>query len=169
MKNSNVHATLSDVHRLLSTHTSEDFARASEYHGLTPHLQEALRALSREAGKTSVFKESRASSSNGPRDLARKAERQDTTSGLTQKPSLVSMLQQQPRFASTQSILQFSKEIGLSIEPRHKESRERLASRVADAILQQTVQRQSQIVGKLIGGAESQTQGWINVIKGSRS
>jgi hypothetical protein len=170
MKNSNIHATLSDLHRLLSTHTSEDFARASEYHGLTPHLREALRALSRETGKTSVSKELRESRSNRLRGLVRKAERpEDTTSGLTQKPSLVSMLQQQPRFASTQSILQFAKELGLNIEPRHKESRERLANRVADAILQQTIQRQSQIVGKLISGAESQTQGWLNVIKGSRS
>lgn len=170
MKNSQVHATLSDVHRLLSTHTSEDFARASAYHGLTPHLREALRALSREAGRASDFRESRDLSSNKLNARVRNAERpKDTTSGLTQKPSLVSMLQRQPRFASTQSILQFAKEIGLSIEPRHKESRERLASRVADAILQQTIQRQSQIVGKLIGGAESQTQGWINVIQGSRS
>ncbi len=169
MKNSNVHATLSDVHRLLSTHTPEDFARASEYHGLTPHLQEALRALSREASKASVIKESRRSSSNKLGDRARTKERQDTTSARTERSSLVSMLQQQPRFASTQSILRFAKELGLGIEPRHKESRERLAGRVADAILQQTAQRQSQIVGKLIGGGDSQTQGWINVIKGSRS
>ena len=168
MKNSNVHATLSDVHRLLSTHTSEDFARASEYQGLTPHLREALRSLSREAGKAPSARESREPVDKRPRTLAGKVGRQNTPSGLAQKPTLVSLLQQQPRFASTQSLLQFAKELGLAIEPRHKEGRERLASRVADAILQQTIQRQSQIVGKLIGGAESQTQGWINVIKGSR-
>ncbi len=167
MKNSNVHATLSDVHRLLGTHTSEDFARASEYHGLTLHLREALQALSHEANKTSGFRKSREPLTN-LRTLARDAEREDTISGLTQKPSLVSMLKQQPRFASTQSILQFAKELNLGIEPRVKESRERLAGRVAEAILQQSVQRQSQIVGRLMGGVESQTQGWIEAIKGSR-
>jgi hypothetical protein len=168
MKNSKVHATLSDVHRLLSTHTSEDFARASEYQGLTPHLREALQSLSREAGKTPSVRESREPFDNRPRTLARKGDRQNTPSGLAQKPTLVSMLLQQPRFASTQSILQFAKELGLAIESRHKEGRERLASRVADAILQQSVQRQSQIVGHLMGAAESQTEGWLNVIRGSR-
>lgn len=169
MNNSHVHTTLSDVYGLLSTHTSEEFARASEYPGLTPNLREALRALAREAATASVFKGSRESSSNTLSTPVRKAERpKDTQSGLAQKPSLVSMLQQQPRFASTQSILHFVKELGLNIEPRHKESRERLANRVADAILQQSVQRQTQIVRRLMGEAENQTQGWIDVIKGSR-
>jgi len=170
MKNSNVHATLSDLHRLLSTHTSEDFASASEYSGLTPSLREALQALSREARGASVLKESRDSSSNAASNPVRKVERSlDATSGLSQKAQLVSMLQEQPRFPSTQSILQFANEFGLKIEPRDKEGRERLAGRVADAVLQQTVQRQSQIVNRLSGGAQSATQGWINAVKGARS
>lgn len=169
MKNSNVHATLSDVHRLLSTHTPADFARASEYQGLSPHLRDALRALSLEAGKASGPRKSPEPRRKKIDAALPQVEPENSQSALTEKPSLVSLLQQQPRFASTHSILQFAKELGLEIEPRHKESRERLAGRLADAILQQSPQRQGQIVRRLTGGAESQTQGWIDAIKGARS
>jgi len=165
MKTSNIHATLSDVYRLLSTHASEDFARAGDYRGLTPHLREALRALSREAGKGHAGGKS--SETGASRDIRTRRPRSPV--GPRQKGSIVSMFSRDPRFATTLSILQFASEAGLSIEPRPKESRERLAGIVADAILQQTGEKQSQILSWLFGRGYSQTEGWINAIKGSRA
>jgi hypothetical protein len=81
---------------------------------------------------------------------------------------IVNMIHRSQRFDNNWSILQFAKEAGLRVLARPKESRERLAKRVAEAIFLTPEPRRSQIVAQLAGDGDSQTQGWIDVIKTPR-
>ena len=164
MKSSKVHSILSEVYRLLGDYTAADFAEASRYKGIAPPLRDVLRALTDEA------------SSGAPSQPADRAAKRQDQPGARTSPStgpdptieIANMIRQAKRFNSTQSIIQFAKEAGLSVLPRPKESRERLAKRVAEAILLTREPRRSQIVGQLAGNGDSQTQGWIDAIKNPR-
>ncbi len=168
MKNSNVHALLSELYRLLSDYVPADFLRASRYAGATPHLKEALQALALEAEASSIasprqpLTQSGSISNSVPNVPLNKGQR-------TEKSDIVSLISQSPRFDSTRAILQFAKQVGLDVESRPKEGKERLANRVAEAILQTPDLRRSQIIAQLVRSGDEQTQGWIDVIKGARS
>jgi hypothetical protein len=164
MKNSTVHGVLSAIHRLLSEYEATDFAHASRYAGVTPQLREVLQALARES-------KSFASGSSKQRAVA--PPRSDSNGDLGsrdgrdgQKAALAAMLSRSQRFESNRSILQFAREVGLTVLPRPKESRDRLATRVAEAILSTPEPKRSQVVSRLARGGDNQTQGWIDVIKG---
>ncbi|MGO8756806.1 MAG: hypothetical protein ACLQG3_01655 [Terracidiphilus sp.] len=66
------------------------------------------------------------------------------------------------------TIRTFANRHGLKIEPRPKEGRERVAKRLALQIAALPDAKLSQIITDLSGGVSRQTQGWIDVIKGSR-
>jgi hypothetical protein len=167
MKNSRIHAVLSEIYRLLSDYSAAELTRASEYGGITPHIGAALRSLAHEAERRP------AGTSKRPLDAGHR--RPDSIGGepasredLAQKSGIVALLRRSQRFHSSQSILQFAREAGLDLAARPKESRDRLASRVASAILLAPEPRRSQILARLTNGSGSQTQGWIEVIKGER-
>ncbi len=166
MKTSNVHAILSDLHRLLSVYSATDLAQASEYRGISPRVRTALRALTDESGVDSGGLAPRQSGREKPEWAVSGAPPSGSSDLATE---IVSAIRNQAgRFSSTSSILQFAKDAGLSVQARNKESRERLSRRVAEAILQVKEPRRSQIVSLIAGVSDSQTQGWINVIKNRR-
>jgi len=80
-------------------------------------------------------------------------------------PEVPQMILQARRLSTVQSILQFAREAGLAVQARPKEGRDRLAKRVAEAIMAAREPRRSQIIAQLAGNGESQTQGWIDAIK----
>lgn len=166
MKNSRIHAILSEIYRLLSEHSASDFLRASEYGSMTEHMSEALRALAREAEQYPANTKPGQTKKPKP-PMTEPVRSQHNRSD--QKLEIVEAVRRSRRFSSTQSIIQFAKEVGLRIAPRSKESRERLAGRLADAILITPEPRRSQILSQLVGAGDSQTEGWLDVIKGSRS
>jgi len=166
MKNSRIHAVLSEIYRLLSDYSAAELIRASEYGGITPHIGEALRSLAQEAERLPAGSAKRTQEASHRRPDSggtEQAHRED----LGQKSGIVALLRRSERFHSSQSILQFAREAGLDLTARPKESKERLASRVASAILLAPEPRRSQIVARLTNGSGSQTQGWIDVIKGT--
>ena len=164
MKSSNVHSILSEVYRLLGDYTATDFAGASEYGGLTPPLRDALRALTIEA--SSGASRQRGSWFDTRQDLA--VTRKAPSGRSDYIDELPEMILQARRLNSVQSILQFAKEVGLTVPARPKEGKDRLAKRVAEAIMLAREPRRSQIVDLLAGQEESQTQGWIDAIKNPR-
>jgi hypothetical protein len=166
MKTSRIHAILSEIYRLLSDYSASDFFRASEYGAVTGHVSEALRELAREAERFPA--EAHSTKARRPKPLSSESVRSQHNSS-DEKAEIVSAIRSSRRFSSTQSIIQFAKEMGLKVAPRSKESRQRLAGRLADAILLSPEPRRLQIISQLVGAGDSQTQGWLDVIKGSRS
>jgi hypothetical protein len=164
MKSPKVHAILSEVYRLLGNYTATEFAEASRYSNIAQPVRDALRALSREA------------SSDAPSGRTEHGQPRPDPAATRTRPSgdassiheVANAIHQAQRFSSTQAILQFAKEAALSVPPRPKESRERLARRVAEAIFLTREPRRSQIIARLSGEGDSQTQGWIDAIKNPR-
>jgi len=164
MKSPKIHSILSEVYRLLGNYTAADFADASTYGNIPQPVRDALRALSREA--TADAQSERAKPRRQRPDTS--AIRSRLFDDFSSLQGLANAIRHASRFNSTQTILQFAKEAGLSVAPRSKESRERLAKRVAEQISLTKEPRRSQIISRLAGEGDSQTQGWIDTIKTPR-
>lgn len=168
MKGLNTHAILSDVYRILSTYSASDLNSASGYDCVAPSVAEALRALAREAerasGGPSRQETGHRSRARGPHDGGRSTEIPE----LLHKSHIADLIRRSVRFDSTGSILAYARDIGLRIEMRPKDSKERVARRLAEAIDKAPEPRRGQILGGLLRGADSQTQGWIDVIKSTQ-
>lgn len=157
-------ASVSQRAKKCSSGGAAEFAEASKYGHIARPVREALRALSREASTDAL--PGRAE----PREPRRGSVTTQTgpSGDASSIYKLASAIRQVPRFSGTQAILEFAKEAGLGLAPRPKESRERLARRVAEAIFLTKEPRRSQIISRLAGEGNSQTQGWIDVIKNAR-
>jgi hypothetical protein len=167
VKNSKVHAILGELYRLLSQYTPAEFTTAANYTGLSDGMRAALLALAREAGQ---------SNRESPSDAARAGHSRQTL-GRNREPSvghsvtrdgIFDMIRKSPRFSSFRAILEFAKELGLSVQARPKDGKDRLARRLAEAIESTSEPRRSQVLAALDRERESQTQGWIGVIKNNR-
>jgi hypothetical protein len=158
MKTSNVHSILGGVYKLLGDYEPRDFARASRYQGLTSNLREALTALTREA---------EGHHSKGPTTRPSQERANATPGRLEQAADIVALILNSKRYRSTLAILDFARNVGINVTMRPKESRARLAKKVAGAILQLPEADRLRVMAKL-GASDDQTQGWIDVIKRSR-
>jgi hypothetical protein len=158
-----VHSILSEVHRLLGSYTASELDQASNYEGIGPHIRIALHALSCEASSDSPKHQREPQRVTPNHGTLRHARGKDSLSDI------ITTIRRSARFSSTQSIIQFANDAGLNLEPRPKESRERVARRVAAAILSLREPKRSQVVARISGEGDSQTQGWIDAIKATRS
>ena len=168
MKSLNVHAILSELHKLLSNYSAEDFIRARDYRGTSVNLRDALTALASEArhdfGKSTVrptpIAQSPQSAQKSPKT---------STPGLTAISEIANALRNSDRFTTTSSILEYARSVGLNFQVHPKESRERLSRRLAEAISLAKEPKRSQIFSDFGIEVDNQTQGWIDVIKSRRS
>lgn len=166
----NVHAILSDLHRLLSAYEREDFVRASKYPGLGPSLRSALRAL---ASEVPAEAKSPKTSRISPEQVRKTATEQSEASNLNSnvsgdRPALVDAILNSSYGSSVNSLRSFASNRGLKLDARPKESKERLAKRLGVALAALPESKRNQLVADLLGGVSNQTQGWIDVIKGSK-
>jgi hypothetical protein len=161
MSASKIHALLSELYRLLSDYRSGDFMSASQYKGTPPNFKDALRALARESGRQPYEMSEELRSSNAARRNRRIDQQQDA------EKTIRTAILQSARFKTARSIADCAKELGLKTVVRPKDSRGRLARRLAQAIAVQAEPRRSEILASL-GRGDDQIQGWINVIKSAR-
>lgn len=168
MKNSNIHAILSDVHRLLSQYAPDDFIAASRYPGVSDTIRSILVALAQEAGPSrheSISKLSRKNNSQENLDSKRRR-------NVHQPPSrngIFDAILKSPRFATPRAILEYASAHGLIVRTKPKDGKERLARRLAAAIESAPESVRADIFAELNREKGSQTQGWIDVIKSSRT
>lgn len=168
MKSSNVHAILSDVHRLLSQYAPDDFVAASRYSGVSNTVRSILLALAREAGP---------SRQQSPRELGRRHGLQQSVDSkrrpaVRQPPTtaaIVDAILKSPRFANTRAVLEYASAHGLNLRAKPKDGKERLARRLAAAIDSASEPLRSDLLAGLDREKGSQTQGWIDVIKSART
>jgi hypothetical protein len=122
-------------------------------------MREALRALSHEAESTET---------NGSKRQvnATTASSRKNRQELQHVPIyLLEMIERSPNLKSPAAIVTYAKSIGVKLNPRPKEGRERLARRLATLISKLPKAEKEKIVSSL-SGENNQTQGWIDVIKG---
>jgi hypothetical protein len=168
VRNSNVHAILSDVHRLLSQYAPDDFVAASRYSGVSDTIRSVLLALASETGASrqqSVDElRRREDLKRHPDDKRRPSLRQQATRGRILDAILTS-----PRFANPRAILDYASMRGLKIQAKPKDGKERLARRLVAAIESAPEQVRSDALVGLEREKGNQTQGWIDVIKSART
>lgn len=156
MTKSNVHAILGELHRLLSTYKSADFIEASNYGGNPRAMKAALRALASEAEPSA--------DTSRRRIVAWKR----VTKVPDDKSQVRNLILRSKIFESYRSIVTYAERLGLSLRARPKESRERLANRLASLIETLPDHQKSKVIDELFAGRNSQTQGWIEVIKSGK-
>jgi hypothetical protein len=159
---SNVHAILGELYKLLGTYSADDFRQTSNYVGTPRSLKTALRSLANEAD---------ASATNvGRKTLTRamtERPRPDSPRAKNERMRILSLIRRSPVFASTSSIVTFANNLGLKLSPNAKEGRERLAGRLTSLIETLPEQMKNEVLS-LLGGRNSQTQGWLDVIKSGK-
>jgi len=167
VKNSNVHAILSDVHRLLSQYAPDDFVAASRYCGVSDTIRSVLLALASETGPSrqqSVNELRRRKDQEYLDDKRRPPLRQSPT-----RDRILEAILKSPRFANSRAILAYASMHGLNIHAKPKDGKVRLARRLAAAIESASEQVRADMLVKLEGEKGNQTQGWIDVIKSGRT
>jgi len=163
------HAILSDLHRLLSTYQSDDILAASRYPGLPSSLKDALVSLAREAR----LADERYVDHEGIRQeigpiRRRPAGSRSTTPIEGSVPATAELILRSEYGASNASMLDFARKYGLKLDTRSKESRERVAKRLASLIQDLPEMKRNQASTSLVERTDSQTEGWINVIRRSK-
>lgn len=163
MKSSNVHAILSDVHRLLSQYSPDDFVAASRYSGVSSSVRSALLALSREillvrGGKNSEQVPGRRTSNR----------KRSTAQHTPARAEIVASILKSPRFPSSRAITEYAAAHGLAIRAEPKDGKRRLAKRLATKVESASEKERADLLAAIGLERESQTQGWIDVIKSPR-
>lgn len=161
MTKPNTHAILADLHKLLSSYSTGDFLDASNYGGLPRAMREALRALAHEAESTTTNGSQRKNRTPVAPSSARRQKVQPAPNFI------VELIRRSPYFSSAATMVAYAKSVGLKLNLRPKESRERLAKRLAALISELPKAERDRAITEL-SGKPNQTQGWIDVIK-SRS
>lgn len=168
MKNSNVHAILSDVHRLLSQYAPDDFVAASRYSGVSDTIRSVLLALASETGPSrqqSVNElRRREDLKQHPDDKRQPSLRQPPT-----KDRILDAILKSPRFANSRAIVDYASVYGFNIQAKPKDGKERVARRLAAAIESAPDHVRADMLVGLEREKGNQTQGWIDVIKSART
>lgn len=156
---------IADVYRLLGAYDAKALAAASKQHSLSANLRSALSALALEAGGGKRDGDSRARPKQRASDAGGKA-RPDLSPGLspdTYRENLVAFLTSAKRFPDKQALVQFAANVGLSITPDAKLSRQRVAGQIARRISEHAALRES-LDSTLFKAGDDQTEGWLNLI-----
>lgn len=159
MSKSGVHAILGELHKLLATYKSSDFIEASNYKGTSRLMRTVLRTLAHEAEPSAgniVRRSFRVPIAHNYRSKQRNAP--------TERAQILNLIRRSKLFESTRSIVVYANNRGLRLVAKPKESKERLANRLCTLIEQLPEREKSEVISDLLGGKNSQTQGWIDLI-----
>ena len=160
-----IHGILSDLHKLLASYRAPDFVAASEHPGVSPRLREALQALAREADSEQRTDPTR--SPNRERVLRPRNSHAELGHPKAGGGNVLEAVRQSPHYESSRGLVMYARSMGLRLEANPKDSRERLARRLAALIEKMPAEKKDEAVANLLLGRSTQTQGWIDVIKSS--
>lgn len=159
------HALLGEIHTILGRYRKEDFLEASRYRAVTKPVKLALHALARELNGAGSAPANELSTGRSPRKPSRRDLPQDWS---RESSSVLGLLKRSPYFDSSQSLVDFAKNLGFKLQAKPKDSRDRLARRLAAYIESLHDEARDRILSDLLASRNSQTHGWVNVIKSSR-
>jgi len=167
VNNSKVHAVLSELHRLLSLYTPSEFASAGDYEGVPESLRAALRSLAQEAGRPGTDSQGNIHRADKSRKGVGRRRRLALESSFPTN-EILNSIRKSSRYTNSRGIMQIAKDLGISLQAKPKDGKDRLARRLAQAIQLTGEPRRSELLALLDREAKSQTEGWIGVIKSTR-
>lgn len=161
----NTHAILSELHKLLSTYNLNDFREAKNYSGISRNMREALDALCREADPRRRIEHSKEQQIPELRAKSRSISAEGSTTKLDAKDDILSAIRHSAYFENMRSLVSFCRNAGVRLQSRPKESKDKFAKRIANAIQLLPEGRREEVTSKLKSSIKSQTEGWIDVIR----
>lgn len=158
-----IHAILSDLHRLLSSYRNSDFVEASRYSSVSKGMREVLRALAQEASSGQQEPLPRNSNDRVAASIRNRSAHGPRASSNGDR--ILDAVRRSPHFGNNRAMVMFARSIGLKLQANPKDSRERVARRFAALITKLTQEKREEVISSLLSGRSTQTQGWIDVIK----
>jgi hypothetical protein len=154
------HELISDLHRLLSIASADDFLAASRL-CKSGNIKLALEALAEEH-----LGEARTQKRNSNQSNVRR--RPSRLRGHPQLPigGLEEVLQASPHFATKSDLLRFISSEGIDIPNNPKESRSRIIGRIIRHVDSLSPDRRAEIYRRASRANDQQTEGWLKVIRG---
>jgi hypothetical protein len=156
------HALLSDLHALLANYEAGDFVDAACF---SPELATALTILSAKTGLSEKAISPQATVSNTTRGSERSQSKERRPKFSTPQ-DVTDLLNRTEYVESAASIIALGKKLGISVSTNPKDGKARLLRRLSNAIASLPKERRAQILSEIVKGSSSQTQGWIDVLKG---
>lgn len=159
------HELLSDLHRLLSIASADDFLAASRL-CKSHNIKLALEAL---AGEHLAETQSRKRplSQRNSSDLERRRRRSNQSGGTQLPPgNIQEVFTVSPHFATKADLLRFAASEGIDIRANPKESRSRIIGRIVREIDSLNPDRRLEILRHASRPNDQQTEGWLKVIRG---
>jgi hypothetical protein len=160
-----IHGILGDLHRLLSQYSASDFIEASSYSGISRRMRDVLRFLAHEADSDGSVAPLRAS--HGEERVRFVGQHMRTARVNNEQGRTLSAVLRSPHIRSNRDMVMFARSIGLKLQANPKDSRERVARRLAALLERLPEEKKEEAIANLLLGRSTQTQGWIDVIKSS--
>ena len=166
MTRKRAHSLLSELHGLLANYGTEEFFEAARF---SPGLSQALELLGHQAeennNSTRVSSNGEISSSDAPRSVS--LLNGSSLHGAAEASNEVSaLLSRSPHGQSSTAVLDFALSHGIEIPANPKDGKMRLIRRLSAAIAALPKKERSAILSELKKKTGSQTQGWVDVLKG---
>jgi hypothetical protein len=158
-----IHGILGDLHKLLSVYSASDFLEASHYVALSQRMKEVLRALAQEAGSGGHVAPPQASNGSTATQGRVRSLRPDSLSNV--RGDVLAAVRQSPYSQSNRAMVTFARSLGLKLQANPKDSRDRVARRLASLLERMPQDKKDEAITGLLSGRSTQTQGWIDVIK----
>ena len=149
---------------MLGRYRKADFLEASRTPGVNVHIRAALRALAKELDSSSAPSLT-PPSNESPRRTSRKSASEDWR---REGSSVLALVTRSPYFDSNQALIELADDLGFKLNAKPKDSRERLARRLAAYIESLPSETRDRVLSDLLARRNSQTHGWVNVIKSTR-
>jgi len=164
-----LHDIFSELHHLLSIASTDDLMAASKYHGASKHMRRALEALAQESLSTSHREPARIGETNNVKQGSLNSNDQNPRrERVWNLDAILKAIVASPRFSSKAGIKDFARTNNLRLEIRARDSRVDAARKLSRSILEIPIDRRSEILTLIAEKPDTQTQGWVDVIKGSR-
>jgi len=165
MESTKFHSLLADLHRLLGTYTAKEFREAAaRSHDYGSILLDMANAMSRTSDS--------AINQNAPSKVDQETLSAPATSGISSTLKTVeefeNLLRRSGRAESTADLQAISNAFQLGVSMSSKDGKARNLTRLAKAISHSPSRARNTVIKELSRGSTSETQGWLDVIRGGR-
>lgn len=170
-----LHEILSELHHILSIASPEELRAASKRSSVSGNMKRALEALARERAEsneaviTKPAEPSSKTTAKAPKVERTRGRQLVSNANINGKEGrLFRLLMTSSRFADKGALRDLVRDLGIDTHISTKDNRERTAKKIARAIQSAPEKQGARLLSVLMETQDDQTQGWIDVIKGSR-
>ena len=169
-----LHEILSEIHHILSIASPEDLRAAAKLASASQNMKSALEALAKERSESMQTRQERLTRPTRNSALANSRaeyydERKRLLTGMparNEEEQVYKLLTSSPRF-DKRALRRVANEAGLSVDIDHKDNAHRVARKIARATVNAGRSQRIKLLEIISQGQDKQTQGWIDVIKGT--